>query len=141
VASEVAAPVGTLVDTNVLVDILTEDSTWYAWSLRTLDNAAAAGPMVINPVIYAEISAQFDRVEDVDAVLPPGEFVRAAIPWDAAFLAGQAFVRYRRRGGAKCSPLPDFFIGAHAAVIGMRLLTRDAGRYRDYFPTVDLIAP
>lgn len=132
---------GTLVDANVLLDILTEDPTWLAWSLGALAAAAERGPLVINPMIYAEVSVRFSRVEDLEDALPAADYRRASIPWEAAFLAGKAFVSYRRRGGTKSSPLPDFFIGAHAAVEGLALLTRDAGRYRTYFPSVDLTAP
>jgi predicted nucleic acid-binding protein len=96
---------------------------------------------VVNPVVYAEVSVRFTRIEDLDAALPPDEFVRSPLPWTAAFLAAKCFVAYKKRGGSKRAPLPDFFIGAHAAVEGHRLLTRDAGRFRTYFPTLDLIAP
>jgi len=132
---------GTLVDSNVLLDIFTEDATWLEWSTDALAAAAEAGPLCINPVIYAEVSVRFTRVEDLEAALPSAEFRRAALPWAAAFLAGKAFVSYRRSRGAASVPLPDFFIGAHAAVEGLTLLTRDARRYRTYFPTVRLLAP
>jgi predicted nucleic acid-binding protein len=131
----------TLVDANVLLDVLTEDPRWSDWSATALAQAADAGPVVINPMIYAEVSVRFSQVEELEAALPQADYVRAHIPWEAAFLAGKCFVSYRRRGGAKRSPLPDFFIGAHAAVAGLRLLTRDASRYRTYFPTVALTAP
>jgi len=134
-------PGATLVDANVLLDVLTEDDRWFGWSSDALAAAADAGPLVINPVIYAEVSVGFTRVEDVDAALSPDVVVRAPLPWPAAFLAGKCFLDYRRRGGVRRSPLPDFFIGAHAAVHGLALLTRDARRYRTYFPTVDVIAP
>lgn len=97
--------------------------------------------MVINPVIYAELSSRYSRIEDLDEKLPLDDFQREQIPWAAAFLAGKAFVEYRRRGGPRLSPLPDFFIGAHAAVAGLRLLTRDPKRYESYFPTLELVAP
>ena len=132
---------GTLVDSNVLLDIFTEDTRWFEWSTAALANAAEAGPLFINPVIYAEVSVRFSRVEDLDDALPPVEFRRAAVPWAAAFLAAKAFVSYRRNHGTASTPLPDFFIGAHAAIDGLALLTRDIGRYRTYFPTVDLVAP
>ncbi len=132
---------GTLVDTNVLLDVLTEDAVWLSWSLDALATAAEAGPLVINPIIYAEVSVRFSRVEDLDEALPAEDYRRADLPWSAAFLAGKAFITYRQSGGTKTSALPDFFIGAHAAVDEMPLLTRDAGRYRTYFPTVNLIAP
>jgi predicted nucleic acid-binding protein len=134
-------PAGTLVDSNVLLDVLTEDATWLDWSLRALAAAAEAGPLSINPVIYAEVSIRFTTVEAVEAALPAADFRREPIPWAAAFLAGKAFVDYRRNRGTRATTLPDFFVGAHAAVAGLSLLTRDVGRYRTYFPTVPLIAP
>ena len=131
----------TLVDTNVLFDYLSEDAEWFDWSAAMLSAAADRGPLAINPVVYAELSVRYDRVEDVEAALPREYFVRAPLPWEAAFLAAKCFTRYRRRGGARRSPLPDFFIGAHAAVAGMTLLTRDPRRYRAYFPKLEMIAP
>lgn len=130
-----------LIDSNILLDILTADPRWVAWSGDALEDASSTGRIVINPIIYAEISVRYDRIEDVEDVLPESAFVRQPIPYAAAFLAGKAFASYRRRGGTRLSPLPDFFIGAHAAVAGYRLMTRDARRYRSYFPTVELIAP
>lgn len=132
---------GTLVDSNVLLDIFTEDATWIEWSNEALGAAAEAGPLYINPVIYAEVSVRFSRVEDLEEALPSADFRRAGLPWAAAFLAGKAFVSYRRNRGTAPAPLPDFFIGAHAAVEGLALLTRDTRRYRTYFPTVRLLAP
>jgi predicted nucleic acid-binding protein len=132
---------GTLVDSNVLLDVLSEDVRWSAWSSRSLADAAEIGPLWINPIIFAEVSVRFRRVEDVDAVLPPGDFGRSPIPWEAAFLAGKIFVQYRRRRGTRPSTLPDFFIGAHAAVTGLRLLTRDPRRYRTYFPSLEIHSP
>lgn len=132
---------GTLVDSNVLLDLFTVDPVWSGWSRHHLGLALDRGPVVINQVVYAEVSPRFSRVEDLDATLSTDRFVRSSLPWSAAFLAARAFTRYRRRGGTRTSTLPDFFIGAHAAVLGLRLLTRDAGRYRTYFPTVELIAP
>ena len=134
-------PLATLVDTNVLLDVLKEDSEWFEWSAEALGSAADAGPLAINQVIFAEVSVWFDRIEDVDAALPRDDYVRLDMPWPAAFLAGKCFLSYRQRGGERRSPLPDFFIGAHAAVQGLRLLTRDAKQYRTYFPTVDVVAP
>jgi predicted nucleic acid-binding protein len=133
--------VGTLVDTNVLLDVLTEDRNWLSWSLESLAAVAEDGPLFINPIIYAEVSVRFSRVEDLDEALPPKDYRRRPLPWDAAFLAGKVFLQYRRNSGTRSSTLPDFFIGAHAAVQGLGLLTRDASRYRTYFPTVRLIAP
>ena len=131
----------TLIDSNVILDIATEDEKWHDWSASMLSDAAERGPIVINPVIYAEVSARYDTIEALDEALPPNFYARAPLPWDAAFLAARVFLQYRRRGGRKTRPLPDFFIGAHAAVTGLTLLTRDAARYRTYFPTLRLIAP
>ena len=134
-------PYGTLVDTNVLLDVLTEDPHWLEWSIEALGDAAEAGPLFVNPIIYAEVSVRFSSVEDLDEALPSQDYRRAPLPWEAAFLAGKAFLDHRREGGTRSSTLPDFFIGAHAAVDDLVLLTRDAARYRTYFPTVRLIAP
>ena len=131
----------TLVDSNVLVDFLSEDEEWFDWSSSMLEQAADAGALAVNPVIYAEVSVPYDRIEDLEAALPADYFTRLTLPWEAAFLAGKTFNRYRRHGGTRRSPLPDFFIGAHAAVTGMTLLTRDARRYRAYFPKLRIIAP
>ena len=131
----------TLVDSNVLLDVLTEDPTWYGWSSEAIESRAERSVLVIDPIIYAEVSIRFERIEELEETLSPDMFRRDALPWEAAFLAGKCFVRYRRRGGAKLSPLPDFYIGAHAAVAGMTLLTRDEGRYRTYFPSLDIVAP
>ncbi len=132
---------GTLVDSNVLLDILTSDPAWVEWSIAALADAAERGPLVINPMIYAEVSIRFTRIEDLDDALPPRDFLRIPLPWEAAFLAGKAFKTYRRQGGIRTSPLPDFFIGAHAAVEGLALLTRDVGRYASYFPSVEFVTP
>jgi predicted nucleic acid-binding protein len=131
----------TLVDSNVLLDVLTEDPEWFAWSSRALQDQAEYAPLLVNPLIYAEVSIRFERIEDLDDALSPHIFRREPLPWEAAFLAGKAFLAYRRRGGHRPAPLPDFYIGAHAAVSELTLLTRDAGRYRTYFPTVRLRAP
>ena len=130
-----------LVDSNVLLDVITKDAAWYEWSVRALGNALAGSGAVLNPIIYAEISVHYARIEELDLVAPASVFRREPIPYGAAFLAGKAFALYRRRGGTKRSPLPDFFIGAHAAIAGHKLLTRDARRYATYFPSVVLIAP
>lgn len=130
-----------LVDSNVLLDILTDDPLWYAWSAEQLDTCASQARLYINPLIYAKVSVGFERIEDLEAALPPDLFTRLELPWDAGFLAGKAFLRYRRAQGIRTSPLPDFYIGAHAAIDGMALLTRDATRYRSYFPTLELISP
>ena len=131
----------TLVDTNVLLDYLDQDEEWCDWSGAMISAAATDGAVVINPIVYAEASVRDASVEDLDHALPRDYFVRAQLPWEAAFLAGRCFERYRRQSGTKRSPLPDFYIGAHAAVTGMTLLTRDARRYRRYFPKLKIIAP
>jgi predicted nucleic acid-binding protein len=131
----------TLVDSNVLFDYLNEDEEWNDWSGAMLSEAAHRGAVVINPLIYAELGIRYSRIEDLDEALPAEYFVRAPLPWEAAFLAGKCYERYRRRGGTKRSPLPDFYIGAHAAVTGMTLLTRDPRRYRNYFPKLRIVAP
>jgi predicted nucleic acid-binding protein len=131
----------TLVDSSVLLDILTEDPAWGQWSESALARAGDAGILIINPIVYAEVSAGFERIEDLDDAVPAEDFDREPLPYEAGFVAGKAFLAYRKRGGQKRSPLPDFFIGAHAAVRQYRLLTRDAARYRTYFPTVEVIAP
>jgi predicted nucleic acid-binding protein len=130
-----------LADSNVLLDIATEDSTWGDWSASALARAAETAPLAINPIIYAEVSIRYETIEELEEALPAAVFRREVLPHEAGFLAGKAFLRYRRRGGRRSSPLPDFYIGAHAAVAGYRLLTRDPSRYRTYFPTVDLISP
>jgi predicted nucleic acid-binding protein len=130
-----------LVDANVLLDILTNDPVWFDWSSHALGNCATSSQLCINPLIYAEVSVGFERIEEIDAALPPGDFTRLPLPWEAGFLAGKAFLHYRRAGGARHSPLPDFYIGAHAAIARLPLLTRDATRYRTYFPTLRLICP
>jgi len=132
------APV--LVDSNVLLDVMTEDRRWFAWSAHALARAADAARLVINPIVYAEVSVRYSRIEELELALPKTMFDREPIPYEAAFLAAKAFVRYRRQGGAKRSPLPDFFVGAHAAVAGYQLLTRDAARYRCYFAKLALLA-
>jgi predicted nucleic acid-binding protein len=130
-----------LVDSNVLLDVLTEDPRWYQWSADSLARQAERDVLAVNPIIYAEVSVGFVRIEELDAALPTAMIHRLALPWDAAFLAGKCFVIYRKRGGTRRSPLPDFYIGAHASVSGMTLLTRDSARYRTYFPRLKLIAP
>jgi predicted nucleic acid-binding protein len=130
-----------LVDSSVLLDIVTEDPTWLAWSSAALATARDEGDLVLNPIVYAEVSTGFGRIEDLDEALPESDVARFPLPYQAGFLAGKAFRDYRRRGGQRTSPLPDFYIGAHAAVRGYRLLTRDKTRYHTYFPTVRLICP
>ena len=131
----------TLVDTNVLLDVARGDADWVAWSSARLNERAARGPLVINDVVYAEVSVGFDRIEEVDEFLGKAGFKVERTPRPALFLAARAHLRYRRRGGARPGVLPDFYIGAHAAVRGIPLLTRDPRRYRDYFPTLRVIAP
>lgn len=134
-------PPTTLVDACVLLDLTTDDPKWADWSEEALAQAADEGPLVINPIVYAEVSVDFATIEELDAVLAEAELLREQLPFDAGFLAGKAYVSYRRRGGSRRSPLADFYIGAHAAIAGHRLLTRDPKRYVTYFPTVALIAP
>ena len=131
----------TLVDSNVLLDIATRDAAWFDWSSEALQSAANESPLVINAIIYGEVSIGFQRIENLESAIPSNLYRRDPLPFEAAFLAGKAFLRYRRRGGARVRPLPDFYIGAHAAVADHRLLTRDPRRYRTYFPSVELIAP
>ncbi len=130
-----------LVDSNVLLDVLTEDPAWFEWSAAALEELAEDKVLTINPIIYAEVSIGFSRIEDLDAALPPEAFERQPLPWPAGFLAGKCFLRYRERGGTRRSPLPDFFIGAHAALTGCVLLTRDPARYQTYFPHLRIHAP
>jgi hypothetical protein len=130
-----------LVDSNVLLDLVTDDPQWGPWSAGALARCAETAMLVIDPLIYAEVSVGFARIEELEDALPQEFFRREPLPWEAAFLAGKCFLRYRRKGGARRAPLPDFYIGAHAAVRGYRLLTRDARRYRTYFPRLELIAP
>ena len=132
---------GVLVDSNVLLDIMTEDPVWHGWSTTALAEAAETGPLYINPVIYSEVSIRFSTIEALEDALPHEDYRRQPIPWAAAFLAGKAFLDYKRNQGTKSATLPDFFIGAHAAIADLQLLTRNAGRYRTYFPTVPLLAP
>jgi len=130
-----------LVDSNVIIDILTKDPVWRSWSEAALGEAADRDEVAINPIIYAEIASGFGTMAELDLQLGSDMFRRLPLPYEAGFVAGRAFVEYRRRGGLRTSPLPDFYIGAHAAVSGLSLLTRDARRYAGYFPKVRLIAP
>ncbi|SMF04619.1 type II toxin-antitoxin system VapC family toxin [Neorhizobium sp. CSC1952] len=131
----------TLIDTNVLIDVFHTRGTYTDWSLARLEAARFEGPLLINPLIYAEMAAGYATVTELDAALAPGLFQREELPWDAAYAAGHAFLQYRRTGGDKRSPLPDFYIGAHAMVRGHKLLSRDTARYRTYFPLLSLISP
>jgi predicted nucleic acid-binding protein len=130
-----------LVDSNVLLDILTDDPAWADWSASQLASAGNTSRLVINPIVYSEISIRFSRIEELENALPRDIIEKEALPFEAAFLAGKIFLDYRKAGGSKTSPLPDFLIGAHAAVLGYQVLTRDPRRFRTYFPTVQLIEP
>ncbi len=131
----------TLVDSCVLLDVITGDKEWADWSAGQIAVAMDSGRVVINPLVYAEVSVGYETIEELEERLPASDYDREPLPYVAGFAAGKAFLRYRRSGGDKRSPMPDFYIGAHAAVCGYRLLTRDASRYRSYFPTVSIIAP
>ncbi len=130
-----------MVDTCVLLDLVTEDRQWFDWSARAVTQAAERGRLIINPIIYAELSVGFTDIERLDAILDPTFFEYRPIPREAAFLAGKVFASYRRRGGSKALPLPDFFIGAHAGVESLPLLTRDPQRFRTCFPKLKLVCP
>lgn len=130
-----------LIDTNVLLDLVTDDPVWAEWSIQQLDSASFRGALAINDVVYAELSVRFEKIEDLDDVLDEAGITLAPIPRAALFLAGKVFQRYRAAGGTRNGVLPDFFIGAHAAVAGLPLLTRDVQRYRTYFPSLNVIAP
>jgi len=132
---------GVLVDSNVLLDVATNDPHWGDWSGRALAEVAEHTTLIINPIIYAEVSIGYTTIEALDEVLPANLYQRETLPWEAGFLAGKSFLQYRRRGGSRTSPLPDFYIGAHAAIGRLALLTRDAARYRSYFPKVEILAP
>jgi predicted nucleic acid-binding protein len=132
---------GVLVDSNVLLDIATNDPNWGGWSGRALAESAEHTALIINPIIYAEVSIGYTTIEALDAALPDTLYRREPLPWDAGFLAGKCFLLYRRRGGLRNSTLPDFYIGAHAAIGRLALLTRDAARYRSYFPKLEILAP
>jgi predicted nucleic acid-binding protein len=131
----------TLIDTNILLDLVTDDPRWADWSVAQLDAATLKGPLAINDVVYAELSVRFATIEAIDELLEEAGIGLVAIPRSALFLAGRAFQRYRAAGGSRTGVLPDFFIGAHAAVTGMALLSRDPQRYRTYFPKIDLVTP
>jgi predicted nucleic acid-binding protein len=131
----------TLVDSNVLIDITVKDPRWLPWSREAFIDAIEEGPVLVDQIVFAEVSIGYPTPEECEWALDAQGIERVPMPWPAAFLAGRAFAAYRQRRGPKLAPLPDFFIGAHAAVAGLRLLTRDPSRYRTYFPTVELIAP
>jgi predicted nucleic acid-binding protein len=132
---------GVLVDSNVLLDIAINDLTWREWSRNALAECAEHSTLVINPIIYAEVSVGFSTIEALDAALPRSVYQREPLPWEAGFLAGKCFLTYRRRGGPRHTPLPDFYIGAHATIGNLALLTRDAARYHTYFPRVEIVSP
>ncbi len=132
---------GVLVDSNVLLDVATDDPVWSDWSGSTLAECAEHAQLIINPIVYAEVSIRYSTIEALEAALPADLYRREPLPWEAGFLAGKCFVQYRRRRGARNSPLPDFYIGAHAAVGALALLTRDPARYRTYFPGLEILAP
>lgn len=130
-----------LVDTNVILDVVENDANWASWSQERLEAASLGYRLLINPVIYAELSIAYRRIEELEGMLKRGGFQVEPIPREALFLAGKAFMQYRKKGGTKTGVLPDFFIGAHAAVAGIPLLTRDKRRYRAYFPKLTLVSP
>lgn len=130
-----------LIDSSVLIDVLLRDEQWFEWSASALTAAGNEAELVINPIIFAEASIRYRSIEDLNKALPVSLFRRDELPFEAAFLAGRAFVKYRRKGGSRTTPMPDFYIGAHAEVSGFSVLTRDPRRFRRYFPSVELIAP
>lgn len=132
---------GVIIDSNILLDVITDDPKWCDWSLAQLDQLSEKHDLIINPVIYSEISISFDKIETLEKTLQNTGLVFEQIPKEALYLAGKVFVRYRRAGGRKISPLPDFYIGAHAAIKRYSLLTRDLGRYKSYFPKLQIISP
>ena len=130
-----------LIDTNVWLDVINDDPVWYDWSAEQLDRVAHRGTPAVNVIIYAELSVRYERIEDFEGAIAAFAVERLSVPYEAGFLAAKAFQRYRQQGGIKRNTLPDFFIGAHAAVAGLKLITRDAKRYREYFPKLKLVAP
>jgi predicted nucleic acid-binding protein len=140
-ASRLAGRCGVLVDSNVLLDVATNDPVWSDWSARALAQCADQSALLIDPIIYAEVSIGYTTIEALDAALPFSSYGREPLPWSAGFLAGKCFLKYRKRGGARNTPLPDFYIGAHAAVENLALLTRDGARYRTYFPKLEILRP
>lgn len=141
IAARLGDSPGVLIDSNILLDIATNDPKWSPWSSQALAECAEYVTLVINPIIYAEVSIGYQAIESLNEALPTHIFTRAPLPWEAGFLAGKCFLDYRRRGGQKTAPLPDFYIGAHAAISRLALLTRDAARYRTYFPKLVILAP
>ena len=139
--AQLSAARGVLVDSNVLLDISTQDPHWGEWSRTAVAECAEQTALIINPIIYAEVSVRYTTIEELDAALPETLLQREPLPWEAGFLAGKCFRAYRLRGGLRNRPLPDFYIGAHAAIGRLAVLTRDAARYHTYFPTVAILAP
>jgi predicted nucleic acid-binding protein len=132
---------GILVDSCIILDLITEDPKWANWSAKTLEKQANHHQLYINPIIYAEVSIGYQRIEELEAALPAAFFKRTPLPWEAAFLAGKAFIKYRKLGGQRTLPLPDFFIGAHAMIEHLTLLTRDKKRFLHYYPKLKIISP
>jgi len=132
---------GVLVDSNILLDVATGDPSWVEWSESALGECADRAALVINPIVYAEVSVAYETIEELDAALPIDAYAREPLPWEAGFLAGKCFLTYRRRGGTRNTPLPDFYIGAHASIEQFAVLTRDTARYRTYFPKIEVLSP
>ncbi len=132
---------GILVDSNIILDVFLDDPNWADWSESKLEKFSSITKLFINPVVYTEVSVGFKRIEELESALNRADFQMLEIPKEALFLAGKAFLKYRKNRGTKRSPLPDFYIGAHAAILEMDLITRDESRYRTYFPTIKLISP
>ena len=132
---------GILVDSNIILDVFLDDPNWAEWSESKLEKFSSITKLFINPIVYSEVSIGFKRIEDLESALNRAGFQMLEIPKEALFLAGKAFLKYRKSGGTKRSPFPDFYIGAQAAVFDMDLITRDISRYRTYFPTINLISP
>lgn len=132
---------GVLVDSNILIDVATNDVRWGEWSSHALAECADFTTLVINPIVYAEVSVSYQSIEELDAALPVSSYAREQLPWEAGFLAGKCYLEYRRRGGRRSSPLPEFYIGAHAAIENLALLTRDVSGYASYFPKVEVLGP
>lgn len=130
-----------MLDSCVFIDVLTKDSVWYSWSSAAMARATSEGAVYINAVIYAEISVRFNSITEMETEISSADFDLRPIPREAAFLAGKCFARYRRRGGQRTAPLPDFFIGAHAMILGVPLVTRDPRRFREYFPKLEILCP
>lgn len=130
-----------MIDSNVILDVVSHDSVWFEWSSTKMKELSTKDIFIVNSIIYSEVSIGYHRIEEVESLFTPSYFVREPIPWEACFLAGKCFLQYRKKGGTRTSPLPDFFIGSHALVRGCHLLTRDAARYKTYFPKLHLITP